>query len=400
MIPKDVQDKIKESQPNCIRLNNLRLGSDGMSTDALFSLSVNSNSMEDEEFGRVNNCSSLEDSLRLVKDSSSYPWLVFGSNSDDQTVGRILEYLCGSLSSGYGKLRIDNGTAVPWSRQFGNIVIEINDSDNVFVSDVQKAAYVNYIISLIRQSEYYNELKDKILFADGMNYEGGTMLSNADCHCSYVTAEGIVQTDESYIDYIDSEFLAANDATPRVTSYGGGNGELISSLSLPSGLEKNRYTAGEYMATLLSKESVFAGMVMADLNISRRLSDYDKLINSDNETLLNCLKVLQPLGFSRRVSLDINKPMNENSAYTLENFESSCSVSMYRYDNTRVIVIANATDSQQQFLVDWINVSNEGAVSERYNTEGRLLQTEKIRDKNPRYTLQAGQVMTITFTVD
>ena len=102
---------------------------------------------------------SLEDSLKLVKNCNSAPWFVIGPYVNQSDIDKLLEYLCGSLTSEYGGRRIDNGTALPWSRQFTRFYIEINDSGKVFKSDVQKAAYVNYVISMFSQSEYFSDIR-------------------------------------------------------------------------------------------------------------------------------------------------------------------------------------------------------------------------------------------------
>ena len=395
-VPDDFRSVIVDAEPNCIRLNNLRIGSEGIGYDSLYSLPANSNSVVEEGAGKVNNCSSLEESLKIVKESSAYPWFVIGPNANYDVIDSLLEYLCGSLSTTYGKIRIDNGTAVPWSRQFSKIVVEINDADGVFVSDMQKSAYVNFISTLIRQSEYYTELKDKITFADGMYYEGGTMLSNADCHCSGFVTDNNRAEGESYIQHIDAYFVEANNGTPRVSSYVGGTGEFISSLKFDSDMEKNQYTAGEFMSAILSDESLFAGMVLVDINASRTFADYDKLLDSNNQTFLRCLNIIKPLAFSKRLSVEIQKPLSDNSPYTLEGFASDCNVAVYRYEDTRFVVIANATDSQQQFLINGVNMSLDGAVVSRYSSEGKLLQTQTVSARNRNYTLQPGQVMTMT----
>ncbi|MDR9824039.1 hypothetical protein RCJ22_00280, partial [Vibrio sp. FNV 38] len=76
---------------------------------------------------RVSACNSLEESLRLVSSCQATPWFVIGSAASQSDIDNFLEYLCGSVSSEYGGKRIDNGTALPWSRQFDKILIEIND---------------------------------------------------------------------------------------------------------------------------------------------------------------------------------------------------------------------------------------------------------------------------------
>ena len=173
---------LKSGSPAAVRLGNLNFASSGFSHSSFYGHSEDSNSAWCEIGGklkRVSVCNSLEDSLRMVNACGSAPWFRIGSCATSQEIDDFLEYLCGSVSSDYGRKRIDNGTAMPWSRCFDTIYIEISDSEGFFISDTQRAAYVNFVISMFSQSEYYTDIKDKAVFLDGMSYDGGVMISSA-----------------------------------------------------------------------------------------------------------------------------------------------------------------------------------------------------------------------------
>ena len=401
VIPESFAEAVNNSSPNAIRLNNLRIGSNGVSYGSLFSPSINSNScVFDEEEGAVNSCASLEDSLKLVKESRAYPWLVFGSSVNYESVSSVLEYMCGSLSSPYGKIRIDNGTAVPWSRQFETIIFEINDADGIFASDMQRSSYVNYVIGLIKQSSYYMEIKDNIIFVDGMNYEGGSMLSNADCHCSSYRSEGMIKADITYIDYINSEFLEINAKTPRVSTRGTDTGEYIASFDTEAVFEGRDMTAGECIVTLLSDEATFTGMIMADIDCDRTNRDFENLISDDCQTTLNTLNILNDLKYSKRLNIEVQKPLSEIEPDTLSSFNSNVGTYLFKTDEGLILIIANASDSQQQFLIDAPDLSLSGSIMTRYSASGEELQTEKMSNRRPRYTLQPGQVITVMISAE
>ena len=73
--------------------------------------------------------------------------------------------------------------------------------------------------------KYYSDIKDRLFFVDGMNYDSGTMTSSADCHVSSLnitnsdaahTADASVSDmsmliERAYTDYVD--------AIPRNASY-------------------------------------------------------------------------------------------------------------------------------------------------------------------------------------
>ncbi len=396
VIPDTFSDAISSSAPNAIRLNNLRIGSDGVSYSSLFTSSANSNAcVFDEEEGPRNSCASLEDSLRLVKESKAFPWLVLGSSVSSDMIDAFLEYMCGSLSSPYGKLRIDNGTAVPWSRQFSTIVIEINDTDGILSSDVQRSSYVNYVIGLIKQSNYYVDFKDNIIFVDGMNYEGGNMLSNADCHCSSYESDGLLPANLTFIDYINGEYVDINSATPRINSMGGDAAEFISSFDTYSAFDGKNMTAGESIVTLLSNESNFAGLVMVDIDCDRNIKDFDSIIADTDQTMLNCLNIVNDLKFSRKLTVNIQKPLQDQSSETIDSFNSNVGTYLFKTDTGYILIIANASDTQQQFLIDAVDLPLKGSVYTRYSATGEELQTQKMSNRHPRYTLQAGQVMVV-----
>ena len=395
-MPDEFKDSITASSPNVIRLNNLGFGSSGFCYASFFSLSSNSNTVfYDEKTGYVNNCSSLEDSLRLVKDSNAYPWLVMGSYVSSDSINTLLEYMCGPVSSTLGKIRIDNGTAVPWSRQLNKFIVEINDSDNVFKSDIQRSAYVNFVISLIKQSDYYNEFKDKIVFLDGMNYEGGNMLSNADAHCCGYVSDSLIPSDQTYIEYMSSNYVELNTNTPRVNSYGADTGEFIASLDVISGFGDSDITAGKCLVSLLSRESIFSSMILTDIDAQMVGTDYADMLGKNNETMLSCLNIVNSLSYSRRLNIEIQKPLSKDSPYDLATFQSQVGTYLFKTDDGFVLIIANASDSQQQFLIDAPNLNLKGSTITRYSNTGKELQTSTNKGRHPRYTLQAGQVMTV-----
>lgn len=395
-IPASFEEKIIGSSPNAIRLNNLRFGSDGVSYDAFFSTAANSNSfVYDSEEGPVNNCASLEDSLKLVKDSKAFPWLVIGSSANSDSIDAMLEYMCGSVSSYYGNLRINNGTAVPWSRQFKNVLVEINDADGIFVNDIQRSSYVNYIIGIIKQSDHYVDFKDNIVFIDGMNYDGGNMLSNADCHCSTYESDGTYTDNVTFIDYINEEYIGINTNTPRINSYGTDTGEFISSFDISEGVERNDMTAGKCLVSILSDESSFARMIMVDLHVKRGATDLDNIINEYDSVMLNSLNMINGLKFSERLAIDVQKPLSGSAEGTLDEFNSNVGTYIFKTDKGLVLIVANASDTQQQFLIDGLDLSLKGSLMTRYSADGEELQTEKMSGRHPRYTLQAGQVLIV-----
>jgi hypothetical protein len=425
------RDAIVEATPSVIRLNNLSIGETGLSESSIFLNGTSSNSLSVDGNGvpmQVGNCASLEESLRLVRDSQSTPWLVFGSCTDPTIVNGILEYMCGSVSSTYGKLRIDNGTAFPWSRQFETIYIEINDSEGNFVSDIQKSAYVDYITGIIRSSEYYTELKDRIVFLDGMNYEGGMMLSSADYHCSEVDLNISIDTTSTsgttFTDLVNEAMDDAGYNSPRVTSHGTAvTGEFISSLSMSyelydgSATIVSRYaqpiSSGQYMSVLLSDSSAFSRRVMYDVRTSYLAidnesnmifvpSEYNDTIRDNLEAgvddFFNFVSTINQFRYSSRLSLEALNPIDETSSQTAEMLMHNCSCAMYEVESTRYIIVSNSSSSQQQFVIENAGAEGESRVN-RYSSSGIIIQSYRLTSRTQRITLQAGEYVVVTIQI-
>lgn len=428
-IPDIFADTIIDANPSAIRLNNLMIGQSEMSSDSLYSMTASSDSINvyaDEQSIRVAGCTSLEDSLRLVRESSSTPWFVIGSCANQATIDAFLDYMCGSVSSAYGKVRIDNGTALPWSRQFETIYIEINDSENCFASDIQRSAYVDYITGLIRESEYYNDIKDKVVFLDGMTYEGGVMLSSADYHCSQVSIDyeldEAAEMNPTFIQYTNEVYDDLSFDSPRVTTHGNESGEFISSLSISSSSYNSTdviisrtteaITSGAYLSAILSDNAGFVSMTMFDVPVSYRPIDtesFDVFVPSDLNGLertnaevsatafFGFLQSVRPLNYLDRSSSEVLDPVDEDSAVTADGFNQCCDSVIFSGEAENYIYISNSSNTQQQFVIEQGNVDTSAAQYSRYSSSGQLIQSSSLRYRVQRITLQAGEYIIITY---
>ena len=145
-VPTDFIDEMALCAPSALRFSSTVPGSNGFCEETYYGVSA----------------FSLERELLLCKNSGANPWIVMGSSVSQNDVNEFLGYLCGSVSNEYGKRRIDNGTALPWSRQFDTIYVEISDLNGTFLTDSQRGAYVSYVMSLFAKSEFYIEIKDNM----------------------------------------------------------------------------------------------------------------------------------------------------------------------------------------------------------------------------------------------
>jgi len=325
-----------------------------------------------------NSADSLETCMKLCKSSEASPWLVLGSNATSSDINNLMGYLCGSVASEYGKKRIDNGTALQWSRQFETVYIEITDSDDVFLSDVQKGAYVSYIEDLFSKSEFYVELKDEIVFVDGMNYEGGVMLSGADRHATTVELASTEDTDD-LASVMKSTLETAMYNSPRAASSGAVGGELISSVSFGDFKNEDSICAADIISFVIQSESTFADLVMFD---------------SDIDTM-GALSSLRELIDGGRLYLEVLDPVDSSSPYSSQVFSDSCDSMLVDGQDYVCLIVSNHSSTQQQFMAQSDSFDISSGFYRRYSTDGKLLIERSSNRLGLRQTLQSGQFVMV-----
>ena len=409
-IPDFYADTITAGKPSAIRLNNLNIGSTGFGQDSIYLMSADSvsqgiegtSSRADYSLDETDTLplyqgqavtDSLEDSLRLVKECGSSPWLVIGPYVDQTEIDKLLEYMCGSMTSEYGGRRIDNGTALPWSRQFSRFYIEINDSGKVFRSDVQKAAYVNYVMSMFTQSEYFSDIKDKTVFLDGMKYDGGTMMSDADNHTMDVK---LVANDTSatYIDNIETNYVLAQYDTPHIVS--GNTGEYIRSLNTDGS------NCAKVLSALFTQEADFTEMILFDCAVNFVPSKYagSGMFVGENEfiNMMTVSGLMSGLTGFDELYLDINEPLDTTVTASADQFNSNVTTACFNKDNKTYIVIANSSTTQQSFLINDNKLGRVDSVIRRYSEKGSFLNEKSTRNDHIRHILQPGEFIIVEIT--
>ena len=400
-IPASFADGIKSGSPSAIRLNNLGIGNDGFSESVFFGnseLSTGGRYTNDKgELIEVSDVRSLERSLRLVRDAESNPWFVFGSYTKQEQVNNFITYLCGSVSSEYGHLRINNGTALPWSRQFENVYIEINDTEGSFSSDIQRSSYVDFVISMITKSDYYTDIKDKIIFIDGMQYDGGIMLSSADAHATDMTIDLRTESqnrEKTYLERISQVFEEAQTKAPRVTA-GGDMGEFISSLSFDSSMN-----FAQYLAALTCEDTFFIEMPMVNCRASFQASRFgdDNVFAKGKEMriLLDLMSLLKGLKKTDRMFVNVTDPMSDESDQSAEKFLKGCSVSQFDTEHESYLILTNNSYNLQQFVMYNGAKSYDKSAVRRYSTEGKIMNTQRLTNSYRRYNLQPGESIIVT----
>ncbi len=177
-------EKIQTLSPLVIRLAYLQIGESLLPSEFYFE--------EESQFifgddGSLHNIYSgtLSDTVKLLQQVGAQPWLCIGSSVSETELRHIMQYLFGSRQSEYGLLRVQGGTLSRWNELFDMIYIEFSELDTAyFNSDSERQLFVDWAISIISSTPEYAQVRNQVVFVDGMQYQDGVMLSSADTHAS------------------------------------------------------------------------------------------------------------------------------------------------------------------------------------------------------------------------
>lgn len=429
-IPEEYSEIISEANPAYVRLSNIPIGKRNIEFETYLFPIGNEGTYTDPDGKAVTvGCISLEQSLQTVRKSEASPWLLIDSFSSQEQIDHLMSYLCGSISDSYGRMRIDNGTAVPWSSQFDRIIVEIYDSEGLFETDLQKGAYVDYIMGVIQSSVYYIDIKDKVVFIDGMIYEGGSMLSSADYHSGSVHIDQLLPTQDDP-EKMTSEQVVANgyldflDLIPRITSRPQETaGEWIGSSGFVLRTSKSNDTSVEtdlkiipascYVDFLLADLGIHTTLISVDLPVSdvpydldsdRLLSPFDpdgsdrEIVSGNMRTFLGVFGVISENMDGTRTSVRIMPALAaENDNISTEEYDSSLDgLKSYAFSNDErtVLIVANLSDRARQFRIE-AEFENMNVTVYRYSDKAALLNKTKSETGKSRYTLLPGQFMIV-----
>ncbi len=423
-IEPEISTAIRDSSMNLIRLENVQIARKYSSPDGFLQQAGNESGTASDAQSNTVGIESLEASLTLVRDADADPWIVIGPMADELTIQKLMGYLCGDLSDPYGKLRADNGTGVPWGMQFDRMVFEINDTDGVFRTDIEKSAYVNYVIALVRQSADYLDVQDKIIFLDGMEYIGKSMLSDADGHTWDVTVSNVDATMGQIVSFEQSvadAFTSYYDQIPRIPFAPNRPAnigeewarsfrlnvfyETADSSVAPYVLDT--ITAADYTYALLFDYGKYSSCLMADLSTARPVFDStnqtiikssdlltgESLLNKNQQTLLNVISILSGAAQGNRTEIITD------TSQVVESSTDGLSTFAYSDEESTHFIAVNISNTPIVFNLeaDW---PLDGDLSSKYGSDGALLESMKLANKNNRITLMPGQVFIAEITYD
>jgi hypothetical protein len=432
-IPEAYMNKIRDIHPSYLRLSNISFGLPNVSSDAYYYPIGNEGGRNTPGTEYVSQgCVSLEASLNVTRYAQANPWLIIESSAGQEQIEQLMEYLCGSITEPYGKMRIENGTAVPWSEQFERIVFEIADSADLFKTDLQRGAFVDFIINVMESSPHFLDIKDRIIFLDGMNYSGGSMLSLADFHSTFLRIDGAgPDNDLSVIpttrEAISTGYLDYYDRIPRILSRPRENvGEWIGTAYYRMLTDKNStegqsqarttVTAAAYVDFLLHDLGHRTSIICIDLpgmdgfydfnqdafTASERLGIRESDIVEDNiQTFLSSVSALNHSISGSPLNLYAITPVADPVGTTppaTETLPEGTSAFAFIDENRICIIVTNTDDQPIQFRIE-TEYRIDNMTVDHYSDIGEKIASAKRRNQSGRFTLLTGQFIIVKGTV-
>ncbi len=435
-IPVEYQDMILDLHPSYLRLSNISFGLPDISSDSYYDPIGNEGGRNIDGRGyETPGCVSIEQSLVLTRYAKANPWLVIESSVGQEQIEHLMEYLCGSISDPYGKMRIENGTAVPWSAQFERIVFEISDTASLFKTDLQKGAFVDFIINIIKSSPHYLDIKDRILFLDGMNYSGGSMLSLADFHSTALFIDGLTVFEQPEPDpepavpagIITAGYLDYYDRIPRILSrprenvgewIGSANFRILTDEEVSGGIRKTNtvVTAAAYVDFFLHDLGHRTSVICADLSGTDSFYDFGKadfiasealgiresgIVEDNVRTLFSCVSALNVSISGSPLNISAVSPVpadEEQSSEKTGMTAQDTGAFAYIEGNSICIIVTNTGDQTRQFRIETQYRLDQITV-DQYSDTGERIASAKRRNQSGRLTLLPGQFVIVKGTI-
>ncbi len=435
-VPEEYLNVIREISPDFVRLRNVSFGMLNVDSDSYYYPTGNEGVTSAIGEGYVSQgCVSLESSLRMTRQAGANPWLTIESSAGQEQIEHLMEYLCGSISEPYGKMRIDNGTAVPWSSQFERIVFEMADSDGLFKTDLQKGAFVDFIINVMKSSPHYLDIKDRILFLDGMNYTAGSMLSTADFHSTSLhidTFAGNVNNTQAFLssqEIVSAGYLDYYDRIPRILSRPREQlGEWIGSASFriqketlsPKVINRSdtRITAAAYVDFILHDLGYQTSIICIDLPVHEGSFDYSRsvftapnyldaqenfVVTENTRVLLASLSALTDSVSGAPILVKRLPELSGEEADEFERIESDIDRELASYafidGNSVCVYITNTGDEPKQFRIE-SDFRIDHVVIDHFSETGEIIGSVERRNLNMRFTLLPGQFIVARGTTE
>lgn len=306
-------------------------------------------------------------SLDFCKDLGLNPWLVIDSQASDLELKHLMQYLFGQENTAYGKLRADQGAVSRYSDVFQQIYLEILDSEDKLSNDNQRQTYVDWVIKSLIETPEYPQIKDKVIFVDGMKYKDNVVLSGGDFHASDLVLDRRINSLSDLTSFNDHLYeILPRDIDRSLDS----RSELIRSTSLA--------TSDLRLADLVASSlSLLGGKKSASL------LDLDYSQMEDQGQFAACFGQLGDLIYGSNL-YDLTSKIEQDRVAAFA----------FGRKQKRVIVLANLSEETVGCQVS--NLNFEGFQEFIYDRQGKLLDQAKVKRRDHSFSLLPGSVIILT----
>lgn len=361
--------RIGDSKPSTLRMAWLPIGSRYLPSEYWLSETLSTQMKDSGEIETVTS-GSLSDALVLLEKTQASPWFCIRSRVTESELRHFMQYLFGSNSSEYGAMRFEQGSASRWSDLFSQIYFEIGEEGRDLAIDQNRQAFVDWVIDVITSTPEYKQVKNQLVFVDGMIYRGGKLLSVADSHASdFGQVQPVSNLHE--LTLLDER---RRESFPRDPGRAmGGRQEWIRSFVLP----EEKVTAAEYMVQILN--SLGEGIQTCLLDIA---AGQEQLNAEMLQFLMNsgsALAGMSPLSIRQN---EVKDP----SEKTLLSYA-------FEHRNQTMVFVANLDKEAHLFSVsgrDWT-----GAIARTYDEDGSLLEENVLDSESGIISILPGACVVI-----
>lgn len=305
----------------------------------------------------------LVKSMEYCKTLRSNPWLVINSQANNLELKHLMQYLFGSESETYGELRLEHGAINRYNDVFDQIYFEINDSHGILVNDMQKKSYVDWVVNTLKETPEYSQIKNKLIFVDGMEYKDNVFTSNADFHASDLTLSETINNFSDYEDYENSLYeLFPRDINKSINA----RSEFIRSMQL----KNNDLRLADLIISSLSMLGEGKDATLLDINLSQMDLEDD---------FASCFFELGKLLHGKNL-LSVDSKLEQDKV---------CAFA-YGKNSEVVIVLINISDETVNTQIS--NMDLEGFVELEYDAKGNLIGDNEIKNNIKLHSVLPGYV--------
>ncbi|NLC89860.1 MAG: hypothetical protein GX681_07350 [Clostridiaceae bacterium] len=339
--------------------------------------------------------------LQLSETVNASPWLVIDARAGEEEIHNLLEYLAGSPLSGYGKVRANDGVIGRWTDAFDLVYIELVDSSDTLPSDRLKAQRVDWVVEQCQNSALYQEISNKLVFIDGMDYEEGGLRTNVDYHASILHSNQIL-SGTAELDLFINDW---QQSLPRRTIVGSSfRPELISSLRSESVIGTDVRLADLAALSLSGLESE-TELVLLDIDMldpSYYLKDNPRIALLELAGSLRAAGVLDRAGQelpqdeeTAAESLAENEQDANNSAET-DNY--SLRLFSFKKNENYLLVAVNLGENAGQFALRGLP-RTESVASSSFDSKGRLIGEDLHKRGNSSFSVMPGGMLVLMIEI-